>query len=239
MSTQPQTPDARAQKLTRTLHPQVRVVNSAKGIVDYVASDETLDSWREVIRADGWRFTHFQKNAPFVDSHNYDSIDKQVGRVLEFHVERRQLIERVQWAVDVPENKLAAIGWRMTEAGYLKAVSVGFWPTRMVSKWDQDKSGWLGQLQELGLHEEDGVRTIYIQQEQAELSSCILGANPNALAKAFKAGAISDADLDTISREYAKRETATATERPDDVALARHRARESFLLEFTKKVKHL
>ncbi len=226
-------------KLCRTLHPKVKVVDSAKGIVDYVASDETLDSWREVIRADGWRFTHFQKNAPFVDSHNYDSIDKQVGRVLEFHVERRQLINRVQWAVDVPENKLAAIGWRMTEAGYLKAVSVGFWPTQMASKWDADKSRWQQQLQELNLHEEDGVRTIYIQQEQVELSSCIIGANPNALAKAYKAGAISETDLETLSREYAKRETATAPDRPADGALAQQRARESFLLEFTKTIKHL
>jgi hypothetical protein len=226
-------------KLIRTLYPKVRVVDSAKGIVDYVASDETLDSWKEVIRADGWRFTHFRKNAPFVDSHEYDTIANQVGRVIDFHVERRQLVERVQWAVDVPENQLAQLGWRMTEAGYLKAVSVGFWPTRYASKWDNDKSAWLQQLQELNLHEESGVRTIYIEQEQVELSACIIGANPNALAKAYKAGAIGEAELETFSREYAKRETATATERPADVAVAQQRARTAFLLEFTQKVNHL
>ena len=227
-------------KLFRTLHPQVRVVDAAKGIVDYIASDETLDSYKEVIRATGWRFAYFQKNAPFVDSHDYNTIANQVGKVIDFHVERRQLVNRVQWAVDVPENKLAQLGWRMTEAGYLKAVSVGFWPTRMVTRWDNDKTGWLAQLGELGLHEEDGVRAIYIEQEQVELSSCILGANPNALAKAYKAGAIGDADLDTISREYAKRDTtAHATDKPDDVAWAQHRARQAFLLEFNRKLKKL
>ena len=101
-------------KLIRTIHPEIRIVDASKGIVDYIASDETIDSYREVIRADGWRFTMFQKNAPFVDSHNYHCIDKLLGQVIDFHIEGRQLVERVQWAIDVEDNKLAKIGWKMT-----------------------------------------------------------------------------------------------------------------------------
>jgi hypothetical protein len=115
----------------RLIHPEVRVVDAQLGIVDYVASDESVDSYQEVIRAAGWRFTHFSKNAPFVDSHDYSSIGKCLGRVVDFRVEGDRLIERVQWAIDVPENQLARIGWKMTEAGYLKAVSVGFSPSSM------------------------------------------------------------------------------------------------------------
>src|SRR5439155_19397845 len=151
----------------------------------------------------------------------YDTIANQVGKVIEFHVERNggrgpQLVERVQWAIDVPENKLAQLGWKMTEAGYLKAVSVGFWPVRTASKWDSDKTAWLQQLQQLNLHEESGVRTIYIEQEQVELSACIVSANPNAVAKAYKAGESGEADLEVLSREYAKRETATPAPSPPD-----------------------
>jgi hypothetical protein len=203
--------------------------------------DESVDSYREIIRANGWKFTNFKKNAPFVDSHDYSTIDKQLGRVIDFNVEKKSLVERVQWAIDVKENVMAQLGWKMTEAGYLKAVSVGFWPTRYVTKWDADPKGWRDQLKELGLHEEDGVRCIYVEQEQVELSACIIGANPNALAKAYKAGAIGDADLENFSMEFAKRETAQATDNPADVARAtRQRDLQAKLLEritrLTKKI---
>ncbi|HEY3853504.1 MAG TPA: hypothetical protein VGO67_03820 [Verrucomicrobiae bacterium] len=68
----------------------------------------------------------FQKNAPFVDSHNYTSIDCLLGKVVDFRVKNRQLIETVKWAIDVPSNVLAIKGFAMMQAGYLKAVSVGF-----------------------------------------------------------------------------------------------------------------
>ena len=183
--------------LRRLIHPEVRVVDARNGIVDYVASDESIDSYKEVIRAGGWRFTHFAKNAPFVDSHDYSSIEKCLGRVIDFRVEGARLIERVQWAIDVPENKLAQIGWKMTQAGYLKAVSVGFFPVKYLTPGSGEE--WGRQLKELGLPADAPVRTIYTEQEQVELSCCVVGSNPNALAKARQAGAIDDGDLEVIA----------------------------------------
>jgi hypothetical protein len=218
----------------RTITPQVRVVDAKAGIVEYVASDETLDSYREVIRASGWRFTHFEKNAPFVDSHDYWTIEKCVGRVLDFEVKGKQLVETVQWAIDVESNTLARQGFEMTANGYLKAVSVGFWPMRAVSKWDQDKIQYYKELQDLGLTEENGPRVIYLEQEQVELSACIIGANPNALARAYKAGILSDADIDMISLERTKREHVPVMSDPAEVAGMRQRAREEFLGRLSK-----
>jgi hypothetical protein len=183
-------------KLIRTLHPEVEILDAAAGTVEYIASDESIDSYREIIRADGWRFNAFAKNSPFVDSHDYSTIGKCLGKVIDFQVRGRRLVETVQWAIDVPENKLAQIGWKMTQAGYLKAVSVGFYPTRCLSPGDGRE--WTGQLQELGLDAGEAPRCIYVEQEQVELSCCIIGANPNALAKSYKAGVLSDNDLDTI-----------------------------------------
>lgn len=185
-------------KLIRTIHPEVRVVDLKLGLVDYVASDETLDCYREIIRAEGWRFNRFEKNAPFVNSHNYDSIDQLLGRVVDFKVEGRKLIERVQWAIDVPEQPLARLGFSMTEKGYLPAVSVGFIPTKAVDKWTPQE--FAVTLQELGIDAETAkqVQRVFLEQEQIELSACIIGANPNALARAHKDGAITDADLDSI-----------------------------------------
>lgn len=219
---------------------EVKVVDAAGGVVQYVASDESIDSYGEVIRANGWRFTRFAKNAPFVDSHRYDTLETLLGKVVDFRVDGRRLVETVQWAIDVPSNQRARIGWEMTRAGYLKAVSVGFYPTRMTSKWDQDKSTWNQQLRDLGLHEEDGVRAIYMEQEQLELSAVVIGANPNALlqtSKAYKAGVLTDRDLEFLSGELARRNVdASSASDPghaDDEAQVQER-RSKFLDEIAR-----
>jgi hypothetical protein len=218
---------SKSNRLVRLIHPEVRIIDARRGIVDYIASDESIDSYREVIRAAGWRFTHFQKNAPFVDSHDYSTIGKCLGKVIDFRVEGSQLIERVQWAVDVPENQLAQIGWRMTEAGYLKAVSVGFFPIKYLTP--NSGEAWTAQLRELGLPADAAVRTIYTEQEQVELSCCVVGSNANALAKAYRAGAISDADIETLSHEYSLSDNARAAASPALAAQAREQARREFL----------
>jgi hypothetical protein len=186
-------------KLTRTIHPEVKIIDRTKGIVDYVASDETLDSYREIIKADGWRFNRFQKNAPFVDSHDYSTVANLLGKVIDFKVEGKQLVERVQWAID-SSSELAKLGFSLTEGGYLKAVSVGFFPVRTVTKWDNDPAGFTGAISEMGISTEEAtkLRAIYLEQEQIELSGCILGANPNALARAHIDGAVTDETLATL-----------------------------------------
>jgi hypothetical protein len=223
------------QMLRRVIHPEIRTVDEKKGVCQYIASDETLDSYREVIRADGWQFDQFQKNAPFVDSHNYYTVENLLGRVTDYRVEGRKLVETVQWAIDVPDNKLAQLGWKMTCGGYLKAVSVGFTPVRMVSKWDQEKAPYIDQLRELGYTEANGPRVIYLAQQQLELSACIIGANPNALqnmAQARKAQVVTDDDLILFSEEYSKaQETAHPAKDAAAAGQARLRQRRQRLLE--------
>jgi len=177
--------------LKRTIHPDIRVIDQRRGIVEYVASDESIDSYREVIRARGWRFGRFSRNAPFVDSHEYDSIDRQLGRVIDYRVQGDKLIETVQWAIDVPENNLARLGWRMTVAGYLRAVSVGFIPIKTIRQGDPEYNN---QLLELG-NPEPPPRRIFVEQEQVELSAVLIGANPNAVARAFRAEVIDEDDI--------------------------------------------
>src|SRR5690349_690506 len=134
--------------IRRTIHPELRVLDEPKGIVEYVASDQTLDRDGEVIVANGFRFTHFAKYAPFVDNHDYESIEKCLGRVLDFVVKGDRLIETVEWAINVPENRLAQLGWKMTAAGFLKAVSVGMIPLKMVNSASKE---WSSRVSALGL----------------------------------------------------------------------------------------
>jgi hypothetical protein len=221
----------------RTIHPEVRVLDEKKGLVEYVASDESLDSYREVIRANGWRFDYFKKNAPVPDSHDYSTVEKLLGKVTDFEVRSRKLVETVQFAIDVPENKLAQLAWAMTKAGYLKAVSVGFVPEKMVTKWDQDKAAWMDEVKNLGYDDKTGPRVVYLQQQQIELSLCVIGANPNALAKSYKDGVINEGDLEFLSQEYGRCENAKAADELAVAAMARQRARRNqFLESFAKAV---
>ena len=181
----------------RNLNVEARILSEAEGLVEYVASDATLDSYNESILVTGWKFDFFQLNAPFVDSHNYYSIEAMLGKVVSARVENGQLIERVQWAKDIAEHKLATIGWKLTMGGFLKAVSVGF--RALKSAWPND-TGWNGFVKEAGLTPENAAkcRRIFIEQQQLELSACVIGANPSAVAKAFKEGCVREADLAAV-----------------------------------------
>ena len=94
---------------------------------------------------------------------------------------------------------------------------------------------WQQQLTALGLDETTNVRCIYIRQQQIELSACILGANPNALLMATKAGAVSDQQIEMISRELAEREPA-APARSGAAAAAQRQARSEQFAETLRRV---
>jgi hypothetical protein len=224
--------------LRREIHPVVRVLDAKSGIVEYVASDESLDSYGEIVRAAGADFSRFQKNAPFVDSHDYSSIDKLLGKVADFVTRGRQVVETVQWAIDVPENFLAQKGFAMTSAGYLKAVSIGFQPLESASPFDR-QSSWEAALTQVDQPKDSPARCVYLKWLQIELSACVIGANANAVARAYKYGILNDADLEKLSAEKSKRETAASTDSPDAVLAARRRAQARFLLEMQLTIKQL
>ena len=181
----------------RTFHPEIKAVNADKGIFDAVVSDETLDLDQEIVIAAGWKFTYFQKNSPLVDSHDSSTIKNLVGKVIDFRVQNGKLIERIQWAIDVPENQLAVIGCKMMAAGYLKAFSVGFRPLSYLTP----RSGkeWSDALRALKVPADADIRCIYTSQEQIELSVCITPANPNALVQLRSKSVLTADEISVLS----------------------------------------
>ena len=226
------------QPIRRIIHPTIKVLDAKKGLVEYVASDESLDSYNEIIRASGWKFDQFDKNAPFVDSHDYSVIGNLLGKVVDYNVTNKKLVETVQWAIDVPENSLAALGFKMTQGGYLKAVSVGFWPTKAVNRWDSDPAPFTMECLDLKVDPKT-VRTIYTEQQQVELSACIIGANPNALAKALKDGAITFADIEKSLHETPDKKGDASNETGRDASSPLRRSRSWFLEELNRATKAL
>jgi hypothetical protein len=198
--------------IRREMPIEPKVLDEKKGIMRFVASDETMDHSREIVRLKGWRFTNFSKNAPFPDSHDYSSITKNLGQVVTFAVEGGALVEDVQFALTPKGDTLADWAFAMYRDKFLRACSVGFMPTKYATRWDTDKGPLLQQMNELKL--DDAARgmlaCVYIEQEQIELSACVLGCNPNALAKsvhaiagAYKAGTIGEHAVDSLSAALA------------------------------------
>jgi hypothetical protein len=223
--------------IRRIIHPVVKIVDEKKFIARFTASDETVDLSNEVIRAAGWKFSLAKKNFPMVNSHDYSDIRNVLGKVIDFGVAAGELMNEVQYACDVVENKLAMFAWKMTLANFLPAVSVGCVPLKVATRWDRDQTLYKSQCAELKLAIDAGPDVIYVEQEQIELSQCVIGCNPNAVAKAYKSGAIDDADLEFLSTEIAKSKTADSTDGPAAVEKARQRVQLAVMMEFKTKIK--
>lgn len=176
---------------------KANILDRENGIVEYVASDETLDADGDIALVSGWRFNRFASNSPFLDSHRRQSIEHVLGTVTGARLEGDQLIETVQWAINLGRD-LADVGFRMTEAGHLRGVSVGFQPVEGIER--KGNRQFVSEAREMGIDESviPNLQRIFTEQEQTELSAVVVGSNPNALVKSFEDGVIDEGDLHTL-----------------------------------------
>lgn len=136
-----------------------------------VASDETTDRYGDIIRARGWQLSNFAKNGPLLFAH--DSRSPPIGTARAWIDGTRLMSD----ATFLPEgvSDFADEIWRITDAGALKAVSVGFLPTVepnvMRGPPDEDGYAWVTGFE-------------FIGQDLLELSVVPVPANPSALALA-------------------------------------------------------
>lgn len=160
--------DARPSSLTSRAEPPP--------ILDFIASDATLDRAGEVIEASGWRLDQFRRNPVFQNAHNYGNIIHTLGRAQLAEVRGGRLFLRVLFATDI--NPLARLAYDLYRRGFLHAVSVGFLPRR----WENgtDRTPW---------------RRRFLEQELLEVSAVAVPANPNALVLAVKSGAVERGEL--------------------------------------------
>jgi HK97 family phage prohead protease len=153
-------------------------------IIDFIASDATLDRGGEVIEAAGWRLDNFRRNPVFQNAHNYGNIIFTLGRAQIAEVRGGRLFLRVLFAADI--NPMARLAYDLYRRGFLNAVSVGFLPRR----WENgtERTPW---------------RRRFLEQELLEVSAVAVPANPNALALALKTGAVTPITLLQAARALA------------------------------------
>jgi prohead serine protease len=151
------------------------VVEKAKGDdgvrrATFVASDESVDRYGDIIRASGWHLDNFRKNSVLLYGHQDDSLT--LGKVPMIGVEGTRLIAQVEWAAP-GTTAFADSAWALLEQGMLQAVSVGFLPLARPNPM-LDSDGHLTGFE-------------FIAQDLLELSVVTVPANANALrvAKSF------------------------------------------------------
>lgn len=140
----------------------------------YIASDETADRMGDVILVQGWDTKRFEENPQALWSHDARSFP--IGSVSEIRKAQRDgravLLETIDYAEAGTDPRIDTI-FKLVEQDILRAVSVGFLPTK--ATWVEDPK----ERKRLGL---GPMGMLFEKQEQLELSQCTIPANPNALA---------------------------------------------------------
>lgn len=139
--------------------------------VRFVASDETVDRYGDIIRASGWDLSNFRRNPVLLFAHQ--SRELPVGTVTTWIDGTRLLAD----ATFLPKGvyDFADQVWSVVDAGALRAVSVGFLPTVDPKYiWAADDPN----------HEKWPTGYEFVGQELLELSVVPVPANPEALAVA-------------------------------------------------------
>src|SRR4030095_5802655 len=114
--------------LRRQIHPAIEPVEGAAPLIDFTASDETLDRYDEIIVARGWRLENYRKHPIVQNAHQYGDILFTIGKALVTEVRGDRLYQRVEFATDI--NPMARIAYGLYKGRFLNAVSVGFLPIR-------------------------------------------------------------------------------------------------------------
>ena len=134
----------------------------------FIASDETIDRYRAVIKASGWNLKDFENNPIALYNHNSGSQDPSnvIGK-WRVWVEDGALMGDLSFAPD-DVNPKAKMVKGLLEFGAINSVSVGF-----------DPKVWSRGVTEAG---EDKEILYFRDQHLLEISVVDIPANPNALA---------------------------------------------------------
>jgi phage head maturation protease len=165
-------------------------------------SDGTVDRMGSTINVNGWDLSDFERNPVALWAHS--SSDPPIGRASNVGVVGRRLMGDIEFA-SAEVYPFADTIFRLVDGGFIRAVSVGFIPTKY-SFVDNDPDRGFG--------------IDFLEQILAEISACPVPANPNALGEARAKGI----DTRPISR-WAER--ALDSRRPSIInrnSLARLRA---------------
>lgn len=137
--------------------------------IPFCLSDGSVDRMGDTIAAGGWQLDNYRRNPVVLWAH--DATSPPIGRGLAIRVAGNRLLGDVEFA-PADLYPFADLVFRLLQAGYLQAGSVGFDPLEW--SWSSDKDRQFG--------------IDFARQELLEFSICPVPANANALVEARAAG---------------------------------------------------
>ena len=151
----------------------------------FIISTPRVDRENDSISVSGWELAAHERNPVVLWSHDWDA--PPIGRTVEIGIEDDQLQAVVEFVpADVPVvGDLAEMAWRLCDAGFLSAASVGFRPLEFAVAKDR-------------VTEEDWYPPVnFLRHELVEWSLVTIPANPETTilspANAASAGPVPDA----------------------------------------------
>jgi phage head maturation protease len=177
--------------------------------IRFVASDETVDRYGDIIRAGGWQLDNFKRNPVLLFGHN--SREPPIGTA-DAWIEGKSLLADATF-LPLGVSDFADEIWRIVDAGALRAVSVGFLPSEFNGIYAEDDPD----------HEDWPIGIEFVAQELLELSVVPVPANPQALAVA-RSLALSEATTRRLFTDDARAVAQVAAEsRRRSITIARQR----------------
>ena len=156
--------------ITRTIEAQD--IDEDSRTVRFVASDETLDRYGDIVRCD-WNLVPFKKNPVFLWNHSYGV--PPIGTIEPVEVVGKKLMASARFAA-AGVSDFADQLFRLVRAKILRAVSVGFTaPREKMVRIEDDEGRWTGGIE-------------WNEPELLEVSLVAVPANPKALAVARALG---------------------------------------------------
>ncbi len=203
-------------------------------VIDFIASNETLDRYGEIILASGWRLENYRRNPVFQNAHQYGDVLFTLGKALITEVRSGPLpaadatpAQHAPAPQDSPPTASqdtpsplafspqpsAFLFQRIqfaTDANPIAKIAYGLYRDRFLNAVSV---GFIPLRWEEG-GPEAGFRRRYLEQELLEVSAVGLPANPDALQLAFRAGALHKSDLEDLLdflRQFSSRRSSDAS----------------------------
>lgn len=155
---------------TRAIPASIRSFDTSKRTADFIASTDAIDAYDEIVDQGTWDLSRFRANPVVLYAH--DSRELPIGRATRCEVVSAVHGKRLECTIEFVTADMNPKGdqvWRMVQAGFLKAVSVGFRPGTVRTE------------------KRDGKEIVVLADNLLhEISVTPIGANPEALAKAFE-----------------------------------------------------
>lgn len=215
--------------IQKALPVEIKAIDADNSRVVAVVSTGKKDRDGEVILPDAWQLDYFKRGGVFLWAHASRSQDPQnvLGRVVGIEKTPAGLLATFEYDVDI--NPKAKMVFEQVKRGTLKAFSVGFLPTKWVTRSSpKDNLNALPDEARKSLESGD-VFVVYTEAELVEISQVPIPSNPDALVGAsFKSARLQELSklevtitmTESIAAEKATPDPQKAPEAPEWVARA-------------------